>query len=176
MSALIVPLLYPDSVTTSPHGLACWSRMPNGGNVERKQMRARATGRAWFAPSCSSINKRMAWRSDASDIASRSPATNAISPFPESSGPCRHQETESRYPSPDFPTLPAISNDAGRVKSFFSFFLLLITEFAHTSPLTHEACPFRSSLLNCGTLTCSARLRSSIQCCPPNISSITNQP
>jgi hypothetical protein len=31
-------------------------------------------------------------------------------------------------------TLPAISNDAGRVKSFFKFFYLLITEFAHTSP------------------------------------------
>ena len=46
---------------------------------------------------------------------------------------------------------------------FLSFFILLITEFAHTSPLTHEACPFRSSLLTCGTLTCSARFRSSIQ-------------
>jgi hypothetical protein len=30
---------------------------------------------------------------NASDIASRSPATNAISPFPESSGPRRFQET-----------------------------------------------------------------------------------
>ena len=67
-------------------------------------------------------------------------------------------------------TTPAVS------RVFLSFFISLITEFAHTSPLAHEACPFRSSLLTCGTLTCSARFRSSIQCCPPNISSITNQP
>src|SRR6267143_4260409 len=64
-------------------------------------------------------------------------------------------------------TTPAVS------RVFFSFFLLLITEFAHTYPSTHEACPFGSSLFTCGTLTCSARFRSSIQCCPPNISSIT---
>ena len=37
--------------------------------------------------------------SNASNIASRSRATNAISPFPESWGPRRLQETESRYPS-----------------------------------------------------------------------------
>src|SRR5437899_3770301 len=67
-------------------------------------------------------------------------------------------------------TTPAVS------RVFLSFFLFLITELAHTSPPTHEACPFGSSLLTCGTLTCSARVRSSIQCCPPNISSITNQP
>src|SRR6266478_506941 len=48
-------------------------------------------------------------------------------------------------------TTPAVS------RVFLSFFLFLITELAHTSPLTHEACPFRSSLLTCGTLTCSAR-------------------
>jgi hypothetical protein len=101
MSALIVPLLYPDSVTTSPHGLACWSRMPNGGNVKETDKCGHAQPvehglHRLVHPSTTSINKRMAWRSDASEIASRSPATNAISPFPESSGPRRHQETESR--------------------------------------------------------------------------------
>ena len=65
-------------------------------------------------------------------------------------------------------TTPAVS------RVFLGFFILLITEFAHTSPLTQEACPFRSCLLTCGTLTCSVRFRSSIQCCPTSISSITN--
>ena len=66
-----------------------------------------------------------------------------------------------------------ISNDAGRVKSFFKFFLLLLTEFAHTSSSTHELRLFLLLPFICVTLTCPARLRSSTQCCPPNISSIT---
>src|SRR5208337_2070192 len=37
----------------------------------------------------------------------------------------------------------------------------------------HELRLFLSLLFICVTLTCSARLRSSTQCCPPNISSIT---
>ena len=66
-----------------------------------------------------------------------------------------------------------ISNDAGRVKSFFMFFLLPLTEFEHTSSSTHELRLLLLLLFICVTLTCSARLLSSIQCCPPNISSIT---
>ena len=66
-----------------------------------------------------------------------------------------------------------ISNDAGRVKSFLGLFLLLIIEFVHTSSSTHELRLFLSLLFICVTLTCPARLRSSTQCCPPNISSIT---
>src|ERR1700687_1486693 len=66
-----------------------------------------------------------------------------------------------------------ISNDAGRVKSLFEFFLLPLTEFAHTSSSTHEPRLFLLLLFICVTLTCSARFLSSTQCCPPNISSIT---
>jgi hypothetical protein len=46
----------------------------------------------------------MAWSSDARDIASRSPATNAISPFPESSGPS--PPPGNRVPVPKFPISP----------------------------------------------------------------------
>src|SRR5207302_1924470 len=66
-----------------------------------------------------------------------------------------------------------ISNDAGRVKSFFKFFLLPLTEFEHTSSSTHQRRLFLLLLFIGVTLTCSARLHSSTQCCPPNISSIT---
>ena len=49
-------------------------------------------------------------------------------------------------------TTPAVS------RIFLSLFILLITEFAaHFSAHRTKACPFRSSLLTCGTLTCSAR-------------------
>jgi hypothetical protein len=53
------------------------------------------------------------------------------------------------------------------------FFLLLNTEFEHTFPSAHELRLFLPLLFICVTLTCPARLRSSTQCCPPNISSIT---
>jgi len=50
---------------------------------------------------------------------------------------------------------------------------LLSTEFEHTSPSTQELRLLLSLLFICVTLTGPARLRSSTQCCPPNISSIT---
>jgi hypothetical protein len=53
------------------------------------------------------------------------------------------------------------------------FFPLFDTEFEHTSPSAHEQRFFLPLLFLCVTLTCPARLRSSTQCCPPNISSIT---
>jgi hypothetical protein len=66
-----------------------------------------------------------------------------------------------------------IFNDAGRVKSFFKCFLFSLTEFEHTSSSTHQRHLFLLLLFIGVTLTCSARLHSSTQCCPPNISSIT---
>jgi len=69
--------------------------------------------------------------------------------------------------------LTRISNDADRVKRFFSLFLLPFTEFEHTSSSTHELRLFLLLLFICVTLTCPARFRSSTQCCPPSISSIT---
>jgi hypothetical protein len=63
--------------------------------------------------------------------------------------------------------------NAGRVKSFFEFFFCLSLNFAHTSSSTHELRLFLPLLFIYVTLTCSARLRSSTQCCPPNISSVT---
>ena len=47
-----------------------------------------------------------------------------------------------------------ISNDADRVKSFFKFFLLLLTGFAHTSSSTHELHLFLLLPFICVTLTC----------------------
>jgi hypothetical protein len=52
-------------------------------------------------------------------------------------------------------------------------FFLLAVKFEHTFSTAHEARLFRPLLFICVTLTCPARLRSSTQCCPPNISSIT---
>src|SRR5260221_3208792 len=66
-----------------------------------------------------------------------------------------------------------ISNDAGRVKSFLGFFFCLSLNFEHTSSSTRELRLFLPLLFICVALTCSARLRSSTQCCPPNISSVT---
>jgi len=64
-------------------------------------------------------------------------------------------------------TTPAVS------RVCFSFFFVPLTEFEHTSSSTHELRLFLSLRFICVTLACSARLRSSTQCCPPNISSIT---
>ena len=63
-----------------------------------------------------------------------------------------------------------ISNDVGRVKSVFCSFL---PKLGHTSRSAHEVRLFLPLLFIGVTLTGSARLRSSTQCCPPNISSIT---
>ncbi len=63
-----------------------------------------------------------------------------------------------------------ISNDADPVKSVFFFFT---GKLEHTSAPAHELRLFLPLLFLRVTLTCSARLRSSTQCCPPNISSIT---
>jgi hypothetical protein len=62
-----------------------------------------------------------------------------------------------------------ISNDAGRVKSFFSSLI------PNSSTLLRRRtkCVSLPLLFLCVTLTCSARLLSSTQCCPPNISLIT---
>jgi hypothetical protein len=62
-----------------------------------------------------------------------------------------------------------ISNDPGQCKSFFSCLTLIRAHFFV------GACSASLSavLFICVTLTCPARLRSSTQCCPPNISSIT---
>jgi hypothetical protein len=56
-----------------------------------------------------------------------------------------------------------ISNDAGRVKSFFLFFN---TKLEHTSPSAHEVRLSLPLLFLCVTLTCSARLLSSTQRTP----------
>jgi hypothetical protein len=63
-----------------------------------------------------------------------------------------------------------ISNDVGRVKNVFSSFL---PRLGDTSPSAHGVRLFLPLPFIGVTLTCSARLRSSTQCCPPNISSIT---
>src|SRR5438309_4556288 len=53
------------------------------------------------------------------------------------------------------------------------FFLCLTPEFEHTSSSAHELRLSLPLLFICiTTLTCPARLHSSTQCCPPNISSI----
>jgi len=52
-------------------------------------------------------------------------------------------------------------------------FSLLSANLEQTSPSAHGVRLFLSPLFPCITLTCSARLRSSTQCCPPNIFSIT---
>jgi hypothetical protein len=68
------------------------------------------------------------------------------------------------------PDKRGISNDAGPVKSVFSFFNI---KLGHTSPSPHELRLYLPLLFICVTLTCSARLLSSTRCCPPDISSTT---
>jgi len=53
------------------------------------------------------------------------------------------------------------------------FFLLFKTEFEHTSPSTREMRLFLSLLFICSPYFAQPVLRSSTQCCQPNISSIT---
>ena len=81
-----------------------------------------------------------------------------------------YHSSEAAKPAQSVPGKRGISNEAGRVKSVFSSFL---PKLGHTSPSAHEVRLFLPLLFIGVTLICSARLRSSTQCCPPNISSIT---